>query len=233
MLSSIRHARNFDIRLKNMLFSVSTDEYGIFKEIFIDGEYSSALSETQCFHPDFVLDLGGNVGFSVIYFRHRFPTVPIYVFEPLPPHFDRLKQNLRTVNGVTLCQNSAGCESRRVNFFDYGAGSSSVIDHSCVQAKRYECNELDIFEFVNELEHVGRGLLKVDIEGGEWELFGDARMSNLLQRFGSVILEVHQFDANSISAFEVKYLGPLRSQGWRIKVIRKIQNWASVYVMSR
>lgn len=233
VLSSIRKERDMSIAVSGIDFTVTTDEYWTFKEIFIDGEYSLALRHTAYFRPTFIVDLGANVGHSVIFFKSRFPSAPIYAFEPLTIQYDRLKKNLAGVTGVTLFKNSAGPDARLVQFVSNGVGSSSVIDHSSGNTKKHECSQIDIFEFVRGLEHGGQGLLKVDIEGGEWEIFDDQRLFELLERFGVVIIEVHEFSDNTVRVFDAKHMDPLRGKGWHVTLVRRIPNWASVYVLCR
>jgi FkbM family methyltransferase len=41
-----------------------------------------------------IIDCGGNIGLSVLYFKYLFPNSVITVFEPSPPVFEILKENI-------------------------------------------------------------------------------------------------------------------------------------------
>jgi FkbM family methyltransferase len=233
VLSSLRRRRSLSVTLGDRQFSVLKSEYDTFKEIYIDGEYAQCLQYSGVQHPNFIVDLGGNVGFATIYFLHLWPNVVVDVFEPIPETYDRLTQNLSGIDSVTLHRKSAGCENKDTFFTSDGPGSSSMKPPPDKGHDYVSCDEIDIFEFLDRDGGEGGGLLKVDIEGGEWTIFEDLRIDKLLEKFKVVIVEVHEFGDYFMSDFETKHIRRLLELGWKSTKVREIAQCASVYVLWR
>lgn len=127
------------------------------------------------FQPgDVVLDLGAQVGVVSCYLAKKHPNIKIYAYEPMPDNYKRLVRNLGA-NGITnvvavnqavsgdgrklriygdLSQNSGGASM-------YGAGETYTDVESVTLA--------DILER-HKIERVK--LLKIDVEGAEYEILG-------------------------------------------------------------
>jgi FkbM family methyltransferase len=233
VLSSIRRRRNLRMRIGSITFDVRESEYDTFKEIFIDGEYTSCLSRLDNFRPSYVLDLGGNVGFATIYFRRLWPNCQIEVFEPIPETFKRLLDNTSTIASLTAYNKAVGRKNSKKLFTVDGPGSSSVRTQTARENLLISCEEIDILSMVDLSCVEASALLKVDIEGAEWDLFDDNRFGNFLGKFSCVILEVHEFAGRTITEFEQRYLKTLSDVGWTYSKERSIDRWASVYVIWR
>src|SRR5438552_4218884 len=51
--------------------------------------------------PKIILDIGSNIGASIIYFHRQFPDAKIFGFEPHPDTFRILQENVAKLSGVT------------------------------------------------------------------------------------------------------------------------------------
>lgn len=233
VLSSIQRRRFMDLNLTGKRFSVLEAEYDTFKEIFIDGEYTECLRQSGSKCPNFILDLGGNVGFSVIYFRNLWAEVDIDVFEPIPATFVRLCENVDSLHKVRLHKLSAGCVNEETLFVSNGPGSRSIVPTSADEREYVKCDQVDVFEFLKKEQYQKGGLLKMDIEGGEWNIFEDTRIDELVQRFDTIIVEVHEFNSYLVSDFESKHIARLCNHGWEFRKVREMPQWATVYVLWR
>src|SRR6266480_4789441 len=65
--------------------------------------------------PEVILDIGSNIGTSILFFRERFPTAKIYGFEPHPETFRILEKNV------------AGLPSIEVFNYALGAANADVV----------------------------------------------------------------------------------------------------------
>jgi FkbM family methyltransferase len=61
------------------------------REVFVQGDYALPVSRD----PEVIVDLGGNIGASAVYFATRWPHAEIVVLEPDPDAFERLVRNTR------------------------------------------------------------------------------------------------------------------------------------------
>src|SRR6266436_3162621 len=64
--------------------------------------------------PKTILDIGSNIGASIIYFQHQFPDAEIFGFEPHPDTFRILQKNVAQLPGVTVFNYGLGASNQRV-----------------------------------------------------------------------------------------------------------------------
>jgi FkbM family methyltransferase len=164
---------------------LENNDYGVAYEVFVHDYYH----DRACRVPEsakLVVDLGANVGFSLLYFLHKYRHCRIIAFEPHPCHCAQAERNL-VLDGsrhrVELYPQAAGAETRMVELSDDGPCSSIV--ESAAQ-KRFSVETVDIFPLLT-----GRriDLLKMDIEGGEYEILDDNRFAQL--DVGAIVMEWH------------------------------------------
>ena len=133
-----------------------------------------------------IVDLGANVGYSVIYFARRYPTAKVIAFEAHPLHAKIAKYNLG-LNGVSqeldwVCA-AASNQTGDAFLTDEGVCSTVISKHS---AGSLPVRLVDIFEY---LKNKKIDLLKIDIEGGEYRLLEDSRFGNIQAQI--IVLEYH------------------------------------------
>lgn len=153
--------------------------------VFSVGEYEIEPRNT----PNTIVDLGSNIGLTLIYFSLRFPSARIYGFEPNPRIFKRLKKNVSGYQSVRIFQYAlGGKEGTRDFYVDKKKSVSSSLK------KRREANERVLVEtktLCNIREECAGGridLLKFDIEGAELELFTNC---DCIRGIQTIIGEVH------------------------------------------
>src|SRR5207237_2287036 len=64
--------------------------------------------------PKIILDIGSNIGASIIYFRRQFPDANIFGFEPHPATFRILHENVAHLRGVTIFNYGLGATHPRI-----------------------------------------------------------------------------------------------------------------------
>jgi len=127
-------------------------------------------------NPKVILDIGSNIGASIIYFHEKFPESKIFGFEPHPGTFQILEKNVARLAGVTVFNCGLGATDKRVavradevnfgafntrgDFKDRGFPSAPV---EC------EVRRLDSVLREQRLDHVD--LIKIDCEGAEADVF--------------------------------------------------------------
>lgn len=160
-------------------------DYGVAYEIFVHRFYDNKGLLT----PDsvrLVVDLGANVGYSVLYFLHEYPSCRVIAFEPHPARVAQLRRNLEidgTQSRVELHEFAAGASNRTMRLTDERA-TSSLTDRVATDTLPVEVE--DIFPL---LQNKRIDILKMDMEGGEYEIMEDARFESL--DVGAVVMEWH------------------------------------------
>lgn len=136
-----------------------------------------------------VVDVGANVGLSLVYWANRYPKAALVAFEPHPVHLASLRRNLE-INGIAdrvQVHAAAACTAPGTAHLSDEENCSAVVDGKTTGAQRVEA--VDFFASIG-IEPID--LLKIDIEGGEYALLEDARFAAL--RVSRLVLEWHKTD---------------------------------------
>ncbi len=174
-----------DLRLKNgpliRLRSLSSTDYGVASDVFHKRCYNSP--HALGFAPRAIVDLGANVGYSIVHWLQTWPAARVIAFEPHPAHIAAIKENL-AVNGllsrVDLHAVAVGTHVGTVRFSDRGSSSSIVSTED-----GFSVPLVDLYEAVTPPVDI----LKIDIEGAEYDLLEDQRLAQLAPR--AIVIEWH------------------------------------------
>lgn len=166
---------------------------GLFSEIFFKETYY--LVPTQ--EPIRVIDCGANIGMSLLYIKIRAPRAQVICFEPNPAALAVLKKNIEA-NGwgeeVQVFPYALGKKKGAVEFFveDKEATSSGGSTANYLEKKGRVLNSY--FVEVDTLSGYitsDVSLLKIDIEGGEFDVIEELVAQNKLQLVATMQLEYH------------------------------------------
>lgn len=164
-----------------------------FKEIFVDEIYKFNSINLQ----PIIFDCGANVGTSCLYFKKLFPNAKIKAFEADPMLASILKSNL-TKNGIhdTIVVNKAvWIDDKGIQFGSEGAdgGSINAIDN------KINIDSIRLKDFLEK--EVEIDLLKIDIEGAEYEVLMDCTTS--LTNVKHIFVEYHSWNNSSQKLSEI------------------------------
>jgi FkbM family methyltransferase len=157
-------------------------ELSVLHDILIEHEYEAHG------HPDVVFDLGANVGFATLYFTREHPAARIVAVEADPHTYRRLVRNVGRLPGVVALNRAVTVRDGPVTFFS-SAGSSilSALERHSDEDQAVQVTGSTLETLMKETGVERIGLLKVDIEGGEFDLLRTAP----LERVDEIIAEVH------------------------------------------
>lgn len=163
-----------------VLFSnVAEFLYGV-DEIFVKGIY-----DFKAVNVPKIIDCGGHIGLSAIYFKHQYPSASIVVFEPDKKNFELLQKNIQSqgYENVQLRGEAVWIENTELTFISKASMSSKIgesRESNSVKVKACRLKEL----LTEELD-----LLKMDIEGAEYEVLKDIR--DRLYLIKNIFIEYH------------------------------------------
>lgn len=146
------------------------------------------------------VDLGANVGkITGILLDHGHRVI---AFEPDPATFEVLSQNIGARTGVTLVQAAAGTADgtarlMRVKEWDpetlSGSEGSSLVETSGRKAEdAVDVRVVDLAAYLRDIDE-DIALLKMDIEGGEWDLIPHLDREGSFDRIDHVLVETHEW----------------------------------------
>jgi FkbM family methyltransferase len=169
-----------------------------------------------------IVDVGANVGYSCLLWCWRFPRARVLAFEPHPVHLGLLGRHLEA-NGyadrVTLVRAAAASRASTAFLVDADRCSTIVPAAAPPPAERrlVEVASVDFFETAGAADI---DLLKIDIEGGEYELLQDARFDTMATRLGAVLMEWHTHTADHLGPEWC--IGRLRGLGFDVQAVTPI-----------
>ena len=154
-------------------------------EIFAERVYDPPKGFEAAF-VRIIVDVGSNVGFSCAYWTSQYPGARIIAFEPHPKHTQQIEKHLKdnkAADRTRLIPKAAGVQNEHLHLTD---------DQYCstlVKQPTGQTIAVDVVDFYKELGKQEIDLLKIDIEGAEYDLINDPRFLTL--KVGLCVIEWH------------------------------------------
>ncbi|NDK08118.1 FkbM family methyltransferase [Candidatus Gracilibacteria bacterium] len=164
--------------------------FALFNEIFI---YNIYYFESSIDNP-VIVDCGGNIGISVIYFKYLYPKSIIHCYEPDRETFKILEKNIKSNNlaNVKIYNKAVSGSNGELEFYSFGdmeGGTGNTLEKSQVNFSNINNYKVEVVKLSDiGLKHIN--LLKIDIEGSEGKVFKDIDKS-FINNIDRIILEYH------------------------------------------
>ena len=175
-----------------------TNDLSVAHEVFVQEVYRPRPAQLRD-EVRLVVDVGSNVGYSVVYFARLFPQARIIAIEPNLTNVKALRRNVE-LNGlqdkVSIRNVAAGTSDGTINLVDRGAASFTTAD---TDARGVKVAVVDIFK---QLDGEPIDLLKIDCEGAEYPIIMDERFSSL--RATTLLLEWHATEEHPVANREIR-----------------------------
>jgi FkbM family methyltransferase len=172
-------------------YRLYTSDINVLAQIFLSGEYVCVGSEVE---PKFIVDCGANIGCASVYFLNRYPNASVIAIEPDSGNFEVCQLNIAPYGArirALHCAVWPRCEGLT---FDRGvngdAGEWGFRARACRQDERPEIDGMSLTSIVEKSPNGWIDLLKIDIEGGETELFA-TDFDPWLSRTKTIVIELH------------------------------------------
>ena len=122
--------------------------------------------------PATILDLGGHVGASVLFFARRYPDATIIAVEADPVNFAKLSRNVGWLPRVHLVQAAAARHSGRITLFSSGSVDSwkSSTRYATEWQRPVEVDAVGLDALLAGQDLEAPIIVKIDIEGAEYEV---------------------------------------------------------------
>jgi len=155
-----------------------------FINLFLDDEYGLKSVTT---YPQTIVDIGANIGLFSQMAGALFPQAKIHAYEPNLRLHSYLVGNLQQVN-VEFFQEAVGSVSGMGRSLDNGDSRTGVFQKG---------GDTPIVAFSSVVDRIGGkiDLLKLDCEGGEWDIFKTAEP---FQKVWLIRMEYHLLDGKTL-----------------------------------
>ncbi|MCH7402097.1 FkbM family methyltransferase [Belliella kenyensis] len=187
----------------------------VFRQIFIFEEYSRVIEVfgKHNFQPKTMIDAGGNLGFTSIYFSRFYKDIKILVIEPNQANFEILRKNKKINDLKNIKLENKGVWSRNTTLgpIDVQNEKSTGWGFETKESIGGEIMGVTI-EYLLEMEKIDLiDFMKIDIEGAELEVFKDRDTTcRILKKVNSIALEPHS------EQFENEFKIVLQEEGFEV-----------------
>ncbi|MGL5833080.1 MAG: FkbM family methyltransferase [Waterburya sp.] len=188
LYSQLNHRQRYqecNVKLKqwNFLIPDAASFLSAYKEIFLEKIYKFKAHHAQ---PK-ILDLGANIGLSIIFFKELYPEASIVAFEADPKIFSYLQSNIYGNNyaNVELINKAVWYENSWLSFASEGADGGQI-DMTSHYQDTVKVEAVDIAELLSQ-QHFD--FIKMDIEGAEDLVL--PRCKGLLDSVQHLFIEYH------------------------------------------
>lgn len=159
--------------------------------------------------PKIIFDLGANVGGFTVELAKKYPNATIYAFEPVKVTFERLVTNTKSYFNVKTF--NIGLSNITQN--NVPIGMPEIPAHKTHNYGRSTINDfkgepIDYINLVNFSEwctktNIFPDMMKIDVEGCEYDILKNAHDSNILKNVKIVYIEINNVYSSSQSAKEL------------------------------
>ena len=174
-----------------------------FKEIFVDQLYLFKANRKK----PIIYDCGSNIGLSILFFKSIYKNAKIIAFEADENIAQICKSNIvrNNIDDVQILNKAVWIDNEDISFSIHGADGGSIqgsINTTKVKAIRLK-------ELLESEKYID--LLKIDIEGAEYEVILDCK--NSLNNVENIFIEYHSWknDSQKLSVI----LNTLENSGFR------------------
>ena len=191
------HLRRRDLAIFWQIMVMRENDFGNLPQTTrIQESYKSILGEGN---RPVVIDCGGHVGLSALWFASRFPEAQVYSIEPDAENFELLQTNARVYSQIVPLRGGVWSRSCDLEIRNPSSGSASFqlqeVHASGSEAgsesgpgvlRGYTIDEIFRSEAKNRLF-----LVKIDVEGAEAELFQGP--TEWMDDTTTVVIELHDW----------------------------------------
>lgn len=176
-------------------------DYWLYIENLIDDTYS--LASLKFLDFDNIVDIGANIGLFTIATKKYWPKAKRLCFEPNPRSRSMLKKNLELNKLKVLISDKAVIGKIKKNKVVFYTNENPAMSSMVVMGgKKIKVSTIPFSEVIPSS---GKTLVKIDIEGGEYDLFRDDNKS-IFKKIGVLLMETHDIDEVRNDKFVLSWL---------------------------
>jgi len=176
----------------------TSDPLAIYQVLLRRGDKAEYFLPTAL-EPEVILDIGSNIGTSILFFHEQFPSAKIYGFEPNRETFQLLQKNVSAIPSVKVFNHGLGASDTKISVAFDGADFSRFVTkpgaaNSRGLAGTTECEIKHAGAVMKNLGLVQADLIKIDCEGAEYDVL-TALPEEMLRQCKWIVGEMHDDSA--------------------------------------
>lgn len=181
---------NFKLKLpggRKINLRGNSSDIETFLDVFVGRQYDFAMP----IEPKWIIDLGANIGLSSVFFRLKYPGATIVAVEPQLENYKLLQKNVADDKNIFTVQAAVWSHETELDIYDPGIGEwgFQVVENPKVSGGKVKGITLDRIMAMYGIREID--VLKVDIEGAEYQLFKEGNQT-WLQNVKILAIELHE-----------------------------------------
>ena len=191
---TIKKTINIEISQKKLSIRTSTPDLNV-AIASLHEEYENFKSFTiKDYNPKLIVDAGGYIGTSAIKFCELYPEAKIITLEPSSENYKILLSNIKGYKNIYPIKSAlVSSSNEKVNIRDRSTGpwGYTVVKNPSDQKNSIvieKVNTITLSEIVKKFD-MNINILKLDIEGGEKDLFDNSK--DEINQIEILIVELH------------------------------------------
>jgi FkbM family methyltransferase len=210
------------LKNKNLKFYIRKNykiDLGTLRSTFIN-QFQS-IPEIENKTPEIIVDLGSNIGSTLVYYALKYPTAKIFGFEMDLNNFNLAKKNIVNYENIKL-ENCAIWYKNELVRYDNSIREDGFSATTNMLDGQIEVIGKTIGQLMIENNLTRIHYLKMDIEGAEKEIFFKGDL-NWLASVELMNVELHDFNENEYEMLEKLLI----SEGFKVQ--KHWSHFASIY----
>jgi FkbM family methyltransferase len=189
-----------------VLLRARTSDADVFEQIFADEQAHIDLTGS----PRLIIDAGANIGLTAVLFAHRYPDATVVALEVDADNFGLLERNTRPYSNIVAWHRGLWHGVTRMKIANPDARAWAYRGEEA-EGEADSVAALGVADILDELGFQRADLVKIDIEGGEIEIF-TVGVERWIDRVDTIAVETHDVHRPGCSA---AVRGALATHGYR------------------
>lgn len=191
----------FKWRGNRIFYRSGTSDRGLIYEVLIRSPKKAEYFVSEEIRPEVIFDIGANIGIASLWLAEKYPYAKIHAFEPMPENIALLKRNTQNNPNILVHEFGLSNENKTVPVYrnldanNLGGFSEFRRENDPQNAGNLELvnfhmNVRSTQEVPDELQLKSIDLIKIDTEGGEFEIIRSIPLP-LLKKVSWLMGELH------------------------------------------
>lgn len=164
-----------------------TSDAAVFEQVFIQGQGHFPVKG----EPTFIIDAGANIGLVSACLAVRFPGATIVAMEIDEKNYSILRRNTERYPNIMTMRMGLWSHAATLAIENPGAESWAFRTVEVEAGRRGAIQAVGIEDVLRQYGRDYVDLMKIDVEGAEYELFS-ADVSKWIDRVGMLVIELHE-----------------------------------------
>lgn len=180
------YLKYYSLKFKPLILRENTTDIMVFRDIFVLKEFD--LHDR--IEPKLIIDGGAYAGYSSLYFHSRYPNAKIISVEPEDSNFQILEKNTQNITNIKRIKAGLWHKDCYLKTINRGNGQWGFMTEEADALSEGCTKGVTLNILLKESGFDRIGLLKLDIEGAEQEIFSK-NYDDWLSRCDVIMIELH------------------------------------------